>query len=100
MTLKVQDASSTNKQIFFWDLNWSCPFGCSIILGDISSYMPPNSTYAIYIRRESSSIWELVVPDSASSTAQYVYSIWDRQVTVFEYSNTESDDHPEIKIVF
>ena len=96
----MQDASSTNKQILFWDLNWSCPFGCSIILGDISSYMPPNSTYAIYIRRESSSIWELVVPDSASSTAQYVYSIWDRQVTVFEYSNTESDDHPEIKIVF
>src|SRR4026208_599366 len=47
MTLKVQDASSSNKQIFFWDLNWSCPFGCSILLGDISSYLPANSTYAI-----------------------------------------------------
>ena len=100
MTLKVQDASSSNQQIFFWDLNWSCPFGCSIMLGDISLYMPASSNYAIYIRREFSSTWELVVLDSASSTARYVYSIWDGQVSVFDYSNTESDDHPEIKIVF
>src|SRR4030095_14251530 len=39
MTLKVQDASSLNKQVLFWDLNWSCPFGCSILLGDIFSYI-------------------------------------------------------------
>jgi len=100
MTLKVQDASSSNKQIFFWDLNWSCPFGCSILLGDISSYMPANSTYAINIRRESSSIWELVVPDSTSTNARYVYSIWNGQLTVFDNSYIDATDHPEIKIVF
>jgi hypothetical protein len=100
MTLKVQDASSSNKQIFFWDLNWSCPFGCSILLGDISSYVPANSTYAINIRRESSSIWELVVPDSTSSTARYIYSIWNGQLTVFDNSYIDATDHPEIKIAF
>lgn len=100
MTLKVQDASSSNKQIFFWDLNWSCPFGCSILLGDISSYMPANSTYAINIRRESSSIWELVVPDSTSTTARYIYSIWNGQLTVFDNSYIDATDHPEIKIAF
>lgn len=100
MTLKVQDASSPNKQIFFWDLHWSCPFGCSIMLGDISSYMTANSIYAIYIRREGSSIWELVVPDSTSSTAAYIYSILNGQLTVFDNSYIDATDHPEIKIVF
>jgi hypothetical protein len=51
MTLKVQDATSSSKQILFWDLNWSCPFGCSIMLGDISLYRPAGSNYDIYIRR-------------------------------------------------
>lgn len=100
MTLKVQDASSSNKQIFFCDLNWSCPFGCSIMLGDISLYMPAGSNYAIYIRREFSSNWEVVVPDSTSSNARYVYSIWNGAVTVFDNSYIDATDHPEIKIVF
>ena len=100
MTLKVQDASSSNKQIIFWDLNWSCPFGCSIMLGDISLYMPAGSNYDIYIRRGFSSNWEVVVPDSISSNARYVYSIWNGAVTVFDNSYIDATDHPEIKIVF
>jgi hypothetical protein len=100
MTLKVQDASSSNKQIFFWDLNWSCPFGCSIMLGDISLYMPAGSNYDIYIRLWFSSYWEVVVPDSTSSNATYVYSIWNGAVTVFDNSYIDATDHPEIKIVF
>ena len=100
MSLKVQDASSSNKQIFFWDLTWSCPFGCSIMLGDISLYVPAGSNYDIYIRREFSSNWEAVVPDSTSSNARYVYSIWNGAVTVFDNSYIDATDHPEIKIVF
>ena len=100
MTLKVQDASSSKKQILFWDLNWSCPFGCSIMLGDISLYMTAGSNYDMYIRRGFSSNWEVVVPDSTSSNARYVYSIWNGAVTVFDNSYIDATDHPEIKIVF
>ncbi len=100
MTLIVQDATSTNKQIFFWSLNWSCSFGCGIDLRDALSYLPPNSPFTLYLRRESSPIWELIVPVSSSLAVRYVYYVWSDQVTVFDNSYIEPTDHPEIKIVF
>ena len=100
MTVVVQDATSANKQIFFWSLNWSCPFGCGIYLADALSYLPPNSSFTLYLRREFSSNWELIVPESGSSTARFVYSVSDDQIMVYDTSYIESSDHPEIKIVF
>ncbi len=99
MTLIVQDPTSSNKKIFFWSLNWSCPFGCGIYLGEALSYLPANSPFNLYLRREFSSVWELVVPDSSSSTARFYYAS-DDQIMVYDTSNMESSDHPEIKIVF
>ncbi len=100
MTLVVQDPTSTNKQIFFWSLNWSCPFGCGIYLGDVLSYLPPNCPFTLHLRRDFSSDWELIVPESSSSTARFVYYVSDDQIMVYDTSNMESSDHPEIKIVF
>ena len=100
MTLIVQDATSPKKQIFFQNLNWSCPFGCSISVEDALSYLPPNSPFTLYIRREFSSDWELIVPEFSSSTAGFVYTVWAGQISVFEISDIEATDHPEIKIVF
>jgi hypothetical protein len=102
MTLIVQDATSTNKQIFFLSLNWSCSFGCGIDLGDALSYLPPSSpfTFTLYLRRGFSSNWELIVPRSSSSTARYVYTLWTDQVSVFDTSYIDPTDHPDVKIVF
>ena len=100
MTLIVQDPTSNNKQIFFWSLNWSCPLDCGIYLGDALSYLPPNSSFTLYLRREFSSVWELIVPESSSLTARFVYSVSGDQIMVFDTSYIESSDHPEIKIVF
>ena len=100
MTLIVQDPTSLNKQIFFWSLNWSCPFGCGIYLGYPLSLLPPNSPFTLYLRREFSSVWELIVPESSSLTARFVYSVSGDQIMVFDTSYIESSDHPEIKIVF
>jgi len=101
MTLIVQDATSTNKQIFFLDLNWSCSFGCGIDLGDALSYLPPNSAFTLSIRRGFSSNWELIVPESSSSTARYFYYlVGPYQISVFDTSYIDPTDHPDIKIVF
>jgi len=100
MTLIVQDPTSLNKQIFFWSLNWSCPFGCGIYLGYPLSLLPPNSPFTLYLRSEFSSVWELIVPESSSLTARFVYSVSGDQIMVFDTSYIESSDHPEIKIVF
>ena len=99
MTLIVQDATSTNNQIFFWNLGWSCSFGCALILEGLL-YLPPNSPFTLYIRSELSSNWELVVPQSTNSTARFVYSIWGNYINVFDMYNSDPTDHPDIKIVF
>ncbi|HET9278181.1 MAG TPA: hypothetical protein VFN95_08330 [Flavitalea sp.] len=100
MTLKVQDATSTNKQIFFSNLNWSCPFGCSIVLGDILSYIPTNGQFSAYIKTDENQFWQLIVPDSIFTGERYSYNISSGQLSVYEYTNFEATDHPEIKIVF
>ena len=100
MTLIVQDATSTNKQIFFWSLNWSCSFGCGIYLADPLSYLPPNSSFTLYLRREFSSNWEVIVPDSSASTARFVYHVDGDQISVSDTTYPDASDHPEVKIVF
>jgi len=100
MTLIVQDPTSANKQIFFWNLNWSCPLECGIHIEDALSYLPPNSPFTLFLRREFSSVWDLIVPASSSSTARFVYSVSGDQIMIFDTSSIESSDHPEIKIVF
>ena len=99
MTLIVQDATSTNKQIFFWNLGWSCSFGCALILEGLL-YLPPNSPFTLYIRSEFSSNWELVVPVSNTSTTRFTYSVWGNYINVFDMYNFDPTDHPDIKIVF
>jgi hypothetical protein len=100
MTLIVQNASSPNKQIHFWNLNWLCPFGCSIWLGFVSSYFSVNTPITVYIKREGTQSWDIVVPDSVFSSERYFYSITNGQLCVFEDSYVDATDHPEIKIVF
>src|SRR6187551_548898 len=80
MTLIVQGATSTNKQIFFWNLGWSCSFGCALMLEGLL-YLPPNSPFTLYIRSEFSSNWELVVPVSNTSTTRFTYSVWGNILT-------------------
>ena len=100
MTVNVQEATSTSRQIFFSNLEWVCPMGCSIYLGYSLSFIPAGDPITVYIRRENMSTWELVVPESVFTTEKYFYNIWSGQLSVFENSNIDATDHPEIKIVF
>ena len=99
MTLIVQDATSTNKQIFFWSLGWACSFGCGLMLEGLL-YLPPNSPFTLYIRSEFSSNWELVVPVSNASTTRFTYSVWGNYINVYDMYNIDPADHPDIKIVY
>lgn len=100
MTLKVQEATSPSNQIFFSNLDWVCPFECSVYLGYALSFLPAGHPITVYIKRENMSTWELVVPDSVFTTERYFYNTWGGQLSVFENSHIEATDHPEIKIVF
>lgn len=101
MTLHVEDPTSSRHQVFFWDMTWICPLGCGMTIENISSYVPPGNSFSVYLKRDFSSGWELIVPYSASASSRYYYElspaggifIWeDPDVTIY--------DHPEVKIVF
>lgn len=100
MTVTVQEATSPSRQIFFSNLEWECLMGCSIYLGYSMSFLPAGYPITVYIRRENMSTWELVVPESVFTTEKYFYNIWGGQLSVFENSNIEATDHPEVKVVF
>ena len=101
MTLHVEDPTSSKYQIIFWDMTWLCPFGCGMAIENINSYVPPGSLFSVYIKRDFSFDWELIVPYSTSAVSRYYYEqssaggifIWEEpDVTIY--------DTPEVKIVF
>ncbi|MEO7393408.1 MAG: hypothetical protein ABIU11_00620 [Chitinophagaceae bacterium] len=100
MTLKVEDPTSSNRQIIFSNLEWQCALGCSIFLENIPAYIPVNSPFRIYILREFSATWELIVPDSKFPDGKYFYSIWKDYIDIWPYRDDYLLDKPEIKISF
>jgi hypothetical protein len=100
MTLIVQDPTSSNKQLVFWNVNWECSLECSIYLGNVSQYLPANGAISVYIRREGQQNWDLVVPESNFTTERYFYVSSSGQLSVVENSILDATDHPEIKIVY
>lgn len=101
MTLKVEDPTSSKHQIFFWDLTWLCPLGCGMSIENINSYVPPNSLFNVYIKRDFSSNWELVLPYSSSTISRYYYDLSSAGgIFIWEDPDVTIYDKPEIKIVF
>jgi hypothetical protein len=101
MVLDVEDASSSNKQVFFRKVWWICPMGCTLPVADISDYIPTNTPFSVYIKREFSSTWDLVKPSSQYPGNNYFYERWpDGTLVVFEDPETTVYDQPDVKIVF
>jgi len=100
ITINVLNANSPVRQIIFSRLDWVCPFGCSIWLGYVSPYLAANTPIEVYIKREGSQLWDIVVHDSVVTTERYFYSIDYGQLSVLENSNIDATDHPEVKIIF
>ena len=100
MTLRVQEATSSSSQIFFSNLDWVCLFGCSIYVGYSLSFIPVGHPITVYIKRENMSTWEPVVPEAIFTAESYFYNTSGGEFSVFENSNSEATDHPEIRIVF
>ena len=101
MTLKVEDPTSSSRQIIFSYFKWECPLGCSINLENVLTYyVPVNSPFSMYIRGGFSSTWELVVPGTKFPDGKYYYSIWPDYIEVWPYRGFVLVDNPDIKISF
>ncbi len=101
MTLYVEDASSASRQIYFRKVNWVCPMSCTMEIENVLGYMPANTPFSVYIKREFSSTWELVMHVSHYPGHNYFYDVMPGgSFTIFENPDVTVYDTPDIKIVF
>jgi len=96
MTLTVRSDKNiyTNQEILFKDPIWSCPWGCTAELNNITSLIPAGKPFKVYVKATSANEWAIVVPADIYSKhpAEYLYenyySIGNN--TMFLYNDTES----------
>ncbi|HET6766412.1 MAG TPA: hypothetical protein VFH08_03400, partial [Chitinophagaceae bacterium] len=108
MTLRVEDATSNNNQIFLWDVRWTAnSTGFDELHIDIDNFyyfVPTNTPFEIFIKRAASSAWEEVMPSTQSNgSARYVYylgSTLNAVLRIYEIPEVTTNDKPDIKIVY
>ena len=110
-TIKVivgETPTSGNEKIIN-DLTWVFPWYNTIFVGPISTLVPPNTAFLVYIRRENNPDWIPVVPYSDSGTDKYDYFVETRPdgagmyvlgyLHIFYYGS-DVYDTPDVKIVY
>lgn len=108
MTLKVENATSTNSQIFLWDMKWAQnATGFDephLEIENFYYFVPTNIHFEIFIKRGASSAWEKVIPSTQSNgSAGYVYylgSDLNSRLMIYEIPQLTALDNPDIKIVY
>jgi hypothetical protein len=103
ISITIVDLSSARHEIIFQNLNWECPWGCSLSAIDLYNYFALNTPFLVYIKRDSSSDWIQVATDCQYVNGEkYVYGIFDGQLIVFDADNNNIDetDTPDLKIAF
>jgi hypothetical protein len=108
MTVRVENATSTNSQIFLWKVKWTQnETGFDELYIDIENFyyfVPINTAFEIFIKREASALWEQIIPSSQSTGNNgYVYYLGNNltsRLTIYELPEVTTNDKPDIKIVF
>jgi len=106
--LNVENATSSNSQIFLCDLkrtqNATGFDELHIDIGNFYYFVPLNKPFEIFIKRETSSVWEEVIPSTQSiGNAGHLFYLGnnpDAVLTIYELAKVITDDKPDIKIVF
>jgi hypothetical protein len=63
MTVTVlPDDNIYTNEIVIDSLNWSCPFGCSTTINNISSIIPAGRPFKVYVRLSPFFNWEIASP--------------------------------------
>ena len=92
-----------NNEIIFKERQWIYPWYMEIEIYNILSYLPPNSHIKnVFIKRDSSTDWELAVPVDPNSPDYAIkpeWELWNGVLVVYPGKN-QMEDTPDIKIVY
>jgi hypothetical protein len=103
ITVVAPNCTSALKEFVFKDLPWDYSWIMEIDIYNFYSYLPPGSMLKnIYIKRDSSTDWEIVVPLNWSSPDYGKVHEWDygNGVLVIYPGKNHEDDTPDIKIEY
>lgn len=108
MTVKVENATSADSQIFLWNVKWTQRVigfdELHIEIENFYYFVPTNTPFGIFIKRDASSAWEAVIPSGQSTgNAGYIYYVGNNlnsALTIYELPEVATNDRPDIKIVF
>jgi hypothetical protein len=103
--VSVIEPNYSNSEIIFRDQPWNYSWIKEIDLNNILSYLPPNSFFKnIFIKRDYSTEWELVVPLNKLNPSynRYTYDFGNNILAIYPDGSPgfKIDDAPDIKIEY
>lgn len=108
MTLNIGNSGAAIKQLLFSKVNWSTAevlwVESWLEIAGFYTFVPSNTAFEVFIRRESSPDWHQVIPIGQNTTnSGYVYSLSivnNPVLRIDELPEVYIRDKPDIKIVF
>ena len=90
------------KQILLQNVAWQCWWGCWIEIPDIHNHLPLRSYFNVYIKRDTSLAWEVVMPYSAypNDAILYFYALDNGYLFIINNTSQDPTDTPDIKIEY
>ncbi len=92
-----QISETPNEIILTNQIWWPQGWGSDIVISNVYQYLPANSVFRVYIKRDNSTTWEELTMDDPNSW--YTFSLLDGNLNIFSYYDNESDT-PDIKLVY
>lgn len=87
------------NEITFKEQVWLCWWGCWIDIPNLYNHLPAGTTFGVFIKRDSSNIWEEAIYGSQSSN--YGFLVDSSSLVVYMGATTNLDnDTPDIKILY
>ena len=101
VNVKITSIEPITSPVNIFNLSWSCPFGCSILIYDIYKYMPSNMPIRVFIKFVTSATWQEAVPMSQYSTNNrvYYYEV-DPEKTIWLYTDADENINVDVRILF
>jgi hypothetical protein len=103
ITVIEPNNTGPGKEFIFKNLSWNYEWIMEIDIPKFFSYLPPNSYVKnIYIKRDSSNIWEFVVPQDLNSPDLGKVPEWfyGRGTLIIFPGLDHTDDTPDVKIEY
>ena len=93
-----EPAVATNGEIIFKDLEWTCPWYCTVQIGCLPCHVPANKKFKVYVKG-TGNLWIEAVPFASWKEEKYAYGTEANELVIYTGA-PDAKLAPDIKIVF